>query len=183
MSKDYFLNENSGFTLVELLVVITILGILSTIGLVAFTSAQAKGRDAERKSDLKQIASALEIYYNDHGSYPASSGGYILGCPSTTASSCSWGSGSFSDTQTIYLKTVPDDPSIGRYYYYRAATFGGTAKQAFQLYASLENTQDAGSCIGGNCGAHSDLPSGVKCGESANCNFSVTSPNTDPVTN
>ncbi|KKR41619.1 MAG: Type II secretory pathway pseudopilin PulG-like protein, partial [Candidatus Woesebacteria bacterium GW2011_GWB1_40_12] len=60
-------NLSLGFTLVELLVVIAILGILATIGLVTFSSSQMRGRDAQRKSDLKQISSALEIYYNDYG--------------------------------------------------------------------------------------------------------------------
>jgi prepilin-type N-terminal cleavage/methylation domain-containing protein len=55
-----------GFTLVELLVVIAIIGTLVTIALVSFRSSQAKGRDAQRKSDLKQVSSALELYYSDY---------------------------------------------------------------------------------------------------------------------
>jgi type II secretion system protein G len=108
-----------GFTLIELLVVIAILGILATIGLVAFRSSQARSRDAERKSDLKQISSALELYYSDYGKYPSASVdglGKIAGCPSTTNTSCVWGVGTFWDTKTTYFKALPKDPSGGLNY-------------------------------------------------------------------
>lgn len=54
------LNNKLGFTLVELLVVVAIIGILSTIGLVLFNSAQQNARDARRKADIESIANALE---------------------------------------------------------------------------------------------------------------------------
>jgi len=61
-----------GFTLIELLVVIVIIGILATLATVTLSSARAKARDARRVSDVKQIQTALELYYNDASSYPAS---------------------------------------------------------------------------------------------------------------
>lgn len=176
-------NFSAGFTLVELLVVIAILGIISTIGLIAFNSAQMRGRDAERKSDLKQISNSLEVYYNDYGKYPNASNGEILGCPSTTPTLCIWGVGQFTDGKTIYIKTVPKDPNSNFYYFYRTVNVNGSANQGFQLYAELENSQDTNACIGGNCGTHTDLPSGVVCGGSIGCNFSITSPNTTPTSN
>ena len=48
-----------GFTLIELLVVIAILGVLAAVGLATFNTSQMRGRDAQRKSDLKQISNAL----------------------------------------------------------------------------------------------------------------------------
>jgi type II secretion system protein G len=177
MSKNYY--KNKGFTLVELLVVIAILGVLVTIGLVSFTSAQARGRDTQRKSDLKQVSSALEVYFNDHNAYPSSSNGRILGCPSTTSTACSWGTGQLTDGKTIYFKALPKDPINGSNYYYRSVSVDSVANQGFQLFARIENSQDAG-CLGGNCGTHTDLPSGVSCGGVASCNFSITSPNTTP---
>ena len=103
MINNFHRNKIKGFTLVELLVVITILGILATIGLVAFASSQARGRDVQRKSDLKQIATALEMFYSDYGVYPNSSSGKIMACPYTSADpkssvACAWGTSSFYDT-------------------------------------------------------------------------------------
>jgi len=59
-----------GFTLIELLVVIVIIGILATLATVTLGSARGKARDARRVSDVKQIQTALELYYNDAGGYP-----------------------------------------------------------------------------------------------------------------
>ena len=61
-----------GFTLIELLVVIAIIAILSAIGLVALNGAREKARDAQRRSDIAQIRTALSLYYDDNGStYPS----------------------------------------------------------------------------------------------------------------
>lgn len=60
-----------GFTLLELLVVISIIAILITVGLTSFSTAQKKGRDAKRKSDIKEVQNALEQYYSVCGyNYP-----------------------------------------------------------------------------------------------------------------
>lgn len=63
-----------GFTLVELLVVIAIIGILAAVGITALSGARAKARDAKRIADIKQIGAALELYFNDKGTYPTGSG-------------------------------------------------------------------------------------------------------------
>ena len=158
--------NNFGFTLVELLVVISILGVLATIALASFRSSQARGRDAERKSDLKQIVSSLELYYSDYGKYPSSLGGKILGCPSTSQTSCTWGLGSFTDGKTVYFRVLPKDPTASYTYFYRIVDSG--TSQKFQIFAYIENTQDL-----------SRITTGYSCG-TVLCNFAITSSNTTP---
>jgi prepilin-type N-terminal cleavage/methylation domain-containing protein len=63
--------QEKGFTLIELLVVIAIIGLLASVVLLALNSARQKARDAKRIADVRQIASALELYFNDFTGYPA----------------------------------------------------------------------------------------------------------------
>ncbi len=58
------------FTLIELLVVIAIIGVLATISIIALSNARAKSRDAKRAGDMKQIQTALELFFNDNNRYP-----------------------------------------------------------------------------------------------------------------
>ncbi|MFZ3011486.1 MAG: type II secretion system protein [Minisyncoccia bacterium] len=61
--------RTKGFTLIELLVVVAIISLLSSVVFASLNSAREKARDARRKVDLKQIQTALELYYNECGSY------------------------------------------------------------------------------------------------------------------
>src|SRR6185503_4741218 len=72
--RNLFNRKNRGFTLIELLVVIAIIGILAAVVLVSLNSARAKSRDARRLADVRQIMTALELDFNDNGSYPAAVG-------------------------------------------------------------------------------------------------------------
>jgi prepilin-type N-terminal cleavage/methylation domain-containing protein len=63
-------SASTGFTLVELLVVITIIGVLSSTVLAGMSSARERSRDAARISQLREVQKALEIYYVRNGSYP-----------------------------------------------------------------------------------------------------------------
>jgi prepilin-type N-terminal cleavage/methylation domain-containing protein len=72
-------NKNkAGFTLIELLVVIAIIGLLASVVLLALNGARAKSRDAKRLADVRQMASALEIFFNDFNSYPTNSSTSLL---------------------------------------------------------------------------------------------------------
>ena len=122
-----------GFTLIELLVVISIIGILATLVTANLTSARSRARDAERKSDLKNIETALKLYSNDNsGIYPAEN-------------AIPWGGIWQSAGNTVYMQVVPQDPlynasdSNPQKYKYVLGTTGDT----FTLSACLENNSDS----------------------------------------
>ena len=89
-------HNQSGFTLIELLVVIAIIGILSTLAVVALGSARVKSRDAKRVADMRQVMSALELYYNDAGNYPTNI---------TPGSALTY------NGTTTYMAQIPSNPS------------------------------------------------------------------------
>lgn len=94
-------NNKPGFTLIELLVVIAIIGLLSTLSIIALNSARARSRDARRISDVKQIQTALEMYYNLADQYPAAI--------ATTAPAIAYASTTFL-TLRPEAPTPPDNP-------------------------------------------------------------------------
>ena len=164
--KNYKLKINKGFTLVELLVVMSIIGVLAALAVGSFRTAQMRGRDATRKSDLKQISSSLELFYADYGRYPAASAGMIAACSYNpalgTGTSCTWGSDEFTDDKTIYFKVIPADPTDSYTYTYEIVA--GSNNQKYKLFARLENTEDQ-DCLDANC--------------AQNPNFAVTSATTN----
>jgi prepilin-type N-terminal cleavage/methylation domain-containing protein len=73
--EDVFMKNKRGFTLMELLIVIAIIGILVSVSVASYSSAQKKGRDARRHTDLKAVQNAWEQYYADNNaSYPSDPG-------------------------------------------------------------------------------------------------------------
>lgn len=169
--------KRNGFTLVELLVVMAILGVLTTLIAGGYRSAQMRGRDAQRKGDLKEIANSLELYYADYGEYPNQISGLIAACPynpSTGAGTvCVWGTSEFTDSKTIYFKTLPADPYSGFSYVYRLP---GSDTQKYQLFARLQNEKDQ-DCLGGDC---LSPPVSISCGGEL-CNYAITSTNATPL--
>ena len=115
-----------GFTLIELLVVISIIGILATLIAANLNSARSRARDAERKSDLKGISTALNLYFNDKSTYP-DNGQIPFG-------------GSFMSGSTTYMDKVPNDPLSPDQTYQYVSLNGGLG---YTLSACLENSSDA----------------------------------------
>ena len=66
-------NKQKGFTIVELLIVIVVIGILAALVVTTFSGIQQKARDKERQTDIGALHSQLEAYYAQNGSYPAMS--------------------------------------------------------------------------------------------------------------
>jgi len=132
MPESYFhkKRQSTGFTLIELLVVIAIIGILSSVVLASLNGARAKARDAARKVAMKQLQTALEMYYNDNGKYPLAYPG-AWGGVSTVP--CGPGNGQTSGPNayiagltSTYISTLPVDPaapgSCNGYLYYSDGT-------------------------------------------------------------
>lgn len=128
-----------GFTLIELLVVISLIGILTTLVMANLTAGRSRGRDAQRKSDLKNISTALRLYYNDRNAYPAGNANEeIVGCTSyQTPAACAWGE-NWSVGTTVYMPTLPADPLPNQTYRYEQ----DSANDTFTLSACLENKSD-----------------------------------------
>lgn len=68
------MNFKKGFTLIEVLIVVAIIGILASIVLVGLGPARQSGQDARRLADVRGIQTALELYYRAEGTYPANQG-------------------------------------------------------------------------------------------------------------
>jgi type II secretion system protein G len=108
-----------GFTLIELLVVIAIIGLLSTIVMVFYGNAREKARDSRRLADLKQMQTALELYYTDIGDYPAGTGVTLGTADYACLNNTGWHVTGCADA---YMGNVPADPSGGTYVYTVAST-------------------------------------------------------------
>ena len=108
------MTNTRGFTLVELLVAVGIIGVLASVSIVSINSVRAKARDAKRVADVKTLQNALETYASDNsGQYPAAED-----TPQTLGSAgftvlCNTGPG-FADTcaagVTVYMGRVNPDP-------------------------------------------------------------------------
>ena len=129
----------NGFTLIELLIVITIIGILVASGIYSWQSAQLKGRDNRRKSDIKAVQQALESYYQVNGIYPSTSSGVITCNISGSSTTNAWGE-IFTCGGNTYFQRLPTDPnqqSTLSYYY-----DSPSPNMTYILSANLENEND-----------------------------------------
>ena len=123
MLKMPSLSQRRGFTLIEILIVVAIIGILASVVLVGLGPVQQKGRDARRISDLKQIQTGLELYFAKNGVYPT---GPFADWSAFQAALIGAGVG---------VTNVPQDPSTASTYNY--GTTGGTT---YTLSTTLEDT-------------------------------------------
>ncbi len=147
------MTNRKGFTLIELLVVIAIIGILSTLAVVALNSARQKSRDAKRVSDIKQVQTALELYFGDQNGYPVAATAVVLGSTGFTTLS-STGGFSGTATGTTYMGQVPSNPTPGGADYSYVST---SASGTYTLTFTLE-----GVTGGLASGAHTATPAGIQ---------------------
>lgn len=124
------MKSKSGFTIVELLIVIVVIAILASISVVAYTGMRERANDSKRLSDANGIIKALNVYYAQHGSYPGhtSGGSWELSSTETT--------GQFMEYLADYGYSggTPVDPvntssRYYRYYRYAAGSYGCDASR------------------------------------------------------
>jgi len=130
-----FKKNEKGFTLVELLVVITIIGILATLILLQLGTARAKARDAKRISDVSQIRTASELFFDDNG------GSFPVGalCPSANGvPPCAAMPNGNNLTEYISTTFLPRDPLTNAPYGYAWNPAGPANRTQYQVWAELE---------------------------------------------
>ncbi len=150
-----------GFTLLELLIVMVIIGFLITMSGLAYQGSLVKARDARRKDDLRNIQVALETYKNVNGHYPDTD----TRCRPAhnwkmSTDTCAGAPRWISELTSTYIKTLPIDPvntdaldanifpyTVGEFAYAYLSSTGGfgcdlTAGEYYILTTHLENPQD-----------------------------------------
>lgn len=123
-----------GFTIIEILVVVSIIALLSSVLLTSFQEARAKARDAERLREVKEIQNALELYRAQYGLYPISVGWWRSSNPTE------WDT--LKNVLASYI-SLPNDPTLsgtpratpgGYGYDYFSDTWAGSGLTPGQFY-------------------------------------------------
>jgi prepilin-type N-terminal cleavage/methylation domain-containing protein len=162
-----FRSAKKGFTLSEMLVVVTLIAIIALIAIFSFQGQLAKGRDIQRKTDLSRFKAGLEEYYNDNGAYPSETDWDKMDCNA--------------DGSAVYTEKFKCDPSTKqKYLYLTTLPYTGERSEVsgtyYCLYAALENPKDP-DITGIGCGS---LGCGYDIPEEYNINFGVCSGGTSP---
>lgn len=150
-ANSYKLKAHQGFTLVEILIVVSIIGLLASIVLVGLGSFRSRGRDARRVADLREIQNALELYYGKVGVYPS---GNWQGLKQTLVDA------------EIGVTTISDDPLGGNNHYQY-----GASGQSYVLGSHLEdkNNQVLKDDVDGSGGETFGVECGTPAGDEYYC--------------
>ncbi|MEO5949946.1 MAG: prepilin-type N-terminal cleavage/methylation domain-containing protein [Candidatus Saccharimonadales bacterium] len=129
----------AGFTIVELLIVVVVIGVLAAIVIVAYNGVQQRARDANRMSDVTVINKALELYYIDYGRFPNGSGSTTINSGWSTTADASWQN--LATALQPYLSKIPVDPVS-------APNLSPLTNSAGYNYAYFSNTSSGVSYCG-----------------------------------
>lgn len=121
------MEKRKGFTLIELLVVIAVIGLLASIVLVALGQSRAKARNSRRQADIRQLSTAMELYYGDNGDK------YLSHAAESPVSTII----------PSYMPKMPQDPLSTQNYVWVANT---SDAQKYCIYATLESPSSGYVC-------------------------------------
>jgi general secretion pathway protein G len=183
MKKTFLLKNSSkntsksgaGFTLIELLVVISIIALLASIVLVALNNSRAKARDARRVSDMRQLATAMELFYGDLNSYPTTTAGVGAGVTGVFSggSPCTPGTaGCVNYLIPNYVSKIPTSPApadstVCGQAYGSAGLIGNDYQFLSTSANNTTSTYQITFCLGAktglySAGVHTLTPSGIQ---------------------
>ncbi|MFC2972501.1 type II secretion system major pseudopilin GspG [Azotobacter bryophylli] len=128
--------KQSGFTLIEIMVVVVILGILAALVVPQIMNRPEQAKVTVARGDIKAIAAALDIYKLDNFAYPSTQQGLeaLVEKPTGNPQPKNW-------NRDGYLKQVPQDPWGNPYQYLSP----GTQNRPFDLYSYGADGQEGGS--------------------------------------
>lgn len=144
-------HKRRGFTLVELLISVSIIAILIAIGIASYSTINKQSRDTKRKSDIEQIRSALEMYRSENGYYPNVGSGLFVSASNLD-----------SVLKPSFIPVVPVDPTKTGVYIYEYQS------------NSLSNGQYYGYCLSATL--ESQTPTTNTCTPDANQNYGAKNP-------
>ena len=158
------MNMKKGFTLIELMIAVTIIAILAVTGYTTFAQSQLRGRDIKRKQDLVAIAAALETYYQQNRHYPCTgdnwqdsdgaSGNWITDTAIVGTSCGVNGVTTLLDSRFLSLPIDPSNTGVQpwlnnpvnySYAYFSGDYHGCRSGQGYWLITRLENPNDEDS--------------------------------------
>lgn len=164
------LHDKRGFTLLELIIIMVILGVLAGLISGNLLNSLKKGRDSQRKSDLAQVKNALELFYEDMGEYPK----FAITWEGKLCQTSACGA-----NEKVYMYKLPKDPKNPTLSYSYNTDANGTY---YRLYSCLENPEQVLNTVSTNNGSFTCA--GYNCKDSTGatvaCIWGVASSNTLP---
>jgi len=149
------LNKQKGFTLVEMVVVIAVIGVLMGIAFQGFTTIQQNARDTRRVADLRKVQIQLELYFVKCGHYPTTAACGATTQPTAGATFASWATLVGNTTTNLGLVTrleeIPSDPVAARSYRYSFGPGGLSYVVAAETERIGNNREVTGLIYGIDC--------------------------------
>jgi prepilin-type N-terminal cleavage/methylation domain-containing protein len=137
-----------GFSLLEILAVVAIMGILAMISLGPIHAAQIRGRDSQRKADVNTLSQAIESFYADQRTVPD---GTLASCSlRDSTQSAPWipGLSSYITSTQGKALSIPVDPKNNATYRYTYQCFQNDPAKRYRVTAQMENAKDVESVNG-----------------------------------